>query len=104
MRRSARRKPGPIVRLLSWALRSGSASSARTRDGAERDVDDPALHGQVCTPVVSLENLRERCRQGAQLLALLGLNGLGLRGVGEAFVQLAELGLAFLRDLLPGRE
>src|SRR5450756_794098 len=104
MRRSARRKPGPVVRLVSCALRSGSASSARTRDGAERDVDDPALHGQVGTPVVPLENLREGRPQGAQLLALLGFNGLDLRGVAEAFEQLAELGLAFLRDLLAGRE
>src|SRR5450756_1517888 len=104
MRRSARPKPGPVVRLVSCALRSESASSACTRDGAERDVDDPALHGQVCTPVVPLENLCERRPQGAQLLALLGLNGLDLRGVAEAFEQLAELGLAFLRDLLAGRE
>src|SRR5450756_1488583 len=104
MRRSARPKPGPVVRLVSCALRSESASSARTRDGAERDVGDPALHGQVCTPVVPLENLREGRPQGAQLLALLGLNGLDLRGVAEAFEQLAELGLAFLRGLLPGRE
>src|SRR5450759_233416 len=100
----ARPKPGSVVRLLSGALRSGSASSARTRDGAERDVDDPALHGHVCTPVVPLENLREGRLQGAQLLVLLGLNGLDLRGVAEAFEQLAEPGLAFLRDLLPGRE
>src|SRR5450759_3672344 len=48
---------GPVVRLLSWALRSRFASSACTRDGAERDVDNPALHGQVCTAVVPLENL-----------------------------------------------
>src|SRR5450759_3805308 len=104
MRRSARRKPSPVVRLVSSALRSGSASSARTWDGAERDVDDPALHGQVGTPVVPLENLREGRPQGAQLLVLLGLNGLDLRGVAEALQQLAEPGLAFLRDLLPGRE
>src|SRR5664279_3813621 len=89
-----------------WAvrLRSGSARSARTWDGAERDVDDPAFHGHVCTAVVPLENLREGRRQGAQLLVLLGLDGLDLGGVAEAFEQLAELGLALLRDLLPGRE
>src|SRR5665811_1547439 len=50
------------------------------------------------------ENLREGRPQGAQLLALLGLNDLDLRGVAEALEELAELGLAFLRDLLPGRE
>src|SRR5450759_1646104 len=104
MRRCAGRKPGPVVRLLSCALRSESARSARARDGAERDVDDPALHGQVCTPVVPLENLREGRPQGAQLLVPLGLNRLDLRGVAEAFEQLAELRLAFLRSLLPGRE
>jgi DNA modification methylase len=58
----------------------------------------------VCTPVVPLENLREGRPQGAQLLVLLGLDGLDLGGVAEAFEQLAELGLALLRDLLPGRE
>src|SRR5450759_5149912 len=104
MGRYARPKPGPVVRLLSWALRSGSARSARTWDGAERDVDDPALHGHVCTAVVPLENLGEGRLQSAQLLVPLGLNGLDLRGVAEAFEQLAEPGLAFLRDLLPGRE
>src|SRR5450759_6016429 len=103
MRRAARRKPGPVVRLLSCALRSGSASSACTRDGAERDVDDPAFHGQVCTAVVPLENLHEGRPQGAQLLVLLGLNSLDLRGVAEAFEQLAEPGLAFLPELMPER-
>src|SRR5664280_2195748 len=100
------RVPVSAQSAARWAvrLRSGSASSARTRDGAERDVDDPALHGHVCTPMVSLENLHEGRLQGAQLLVLLGLDGLDLRGVAEALEQLAELGLAFLRDLLPGRE
>src|SRR5664280_3119758 len=89
-----------------WAvrLRSGSASSARTRDGAERDVDDPAFHGHVCTAVLPLENLRKGRRQRTQLLVLLGRDGLDLGGVAEAFEQLAELGFALLRDLLPGRE
>ena len=61
----ARPKPGSVVRLLSWALRSGSARSARTRDGAERDVDDPALLGNVGTALVALEDLREGRTQGA---------------------------------------
>src|SRR5450759_4065044 len=104
MGRYARPKPGPVVRLLSWSLRSGSASSARTRDGAKRDVDDSALHGHVCTAVVPMENLGEGRLQSAQLLVLFGLNGLDLRRVAEALEQLAEPGLAFLRDLLPGRE
>jgi hypothetical protein len=59
----------------------------------------------MCAPRWSpLENLHEGCSQCAQLLARLGLNGLDLRGVAEAFEQLAEPGLAFLGDLLPGRE
>src|SRR5450759_2189261 len=59
----------------------------------------------MCAPRWSpSRNLREGCSQGAQLLVLLGLDGLDLRGVAEAFEQLAELGLAFLRSLLAGRE
>ena len=58
----------------------------------------------MCTPVVPLENLRDGRPQGAQLLVLLGLNGLDVGWVAEAFEQLAELGLAFLRSLLPGLE
>src|ERR1035437_5242468 len=103
-RRYARPRPGPVVRLLSCPLHSGTARSARTRDRAERDVDDPALLGHVGTALVALEDLRERRPQGAQLFALFGLNGLDLHGVAEAFEQLAELDLAFLRSLLPGRE
>src|SRR5664280_2805901 len=93
-----------VVRLVSGDLRSGSASSARARDRAEREVDDPALHGHVRTPLVALENLGEGRRQGLELLVLLGLNGLDLRGVAEALEQLAELSLAFLRGPLPGRQ
>src|SRR5450759_3450880 len=63
-RRYARPKPGSVVRLVSCALRSGSASSARTRDRAERDVDDPALLGHVSAAVVALENLGEGRLQG----------------------------------------
>src|ERR1035437_8205145 len=87
-----------------WPLGSGSANSARTRDRAEREVDDPALHGHVRTPLVALENLGEGRRQGPELLVLLGLNGLDLRGVAETLEQLAELALAFRRGLLPGRQ
>src|SRR5450759_2640842 len=58
----------------------------------------------MCAPRWSPSRTFVRHLQGAQLLVLLGLNGLDLRGVAEAFEQLAEPGLAFLRDLLPGRE
>jgi hypothetical protein len=90
-RRNAVRGRSRAQSSTRWAvrLRSGSASSARTRDEAERDVDDPALHGHVCTALVPLEHLREGRPQGAQLLALFGLDGLDLRGVAEALEQLA---------------